>query len=58
MIYVTAIPHSKVTEMQRTTFVCRSCNQTRSYMLAAAMAAVYAAASGHAAIDSAAAGLI
>ncbi len=44
MIYVTAIPHQKAPWMQRTTFVCRACNQTRAYMLSAAMAETYATA--------------
>jgi hypothetical protein len=44
MIYVTAIPHPTATQMQRTTFVCSPCNQTRAYMLSAAMADAYAAA--------------
>jgi hypothetical protein len=43
MIYVTAIPHPTAPQMQRTTFVCFPCNQTRAYMLSAAMADVYAA---------------
>lgn len=40
MVYVTAIPHRG---MQRTTFVCYTCKQTRSYILSAAMAEGYAA---------------
>ncbi len=43
MIYVTAMPHRTAPQMLRTTFVCYSCNQTRTYMLSAAMAAAYAA---------------
>jgi hypothetical protein len=49
MLYVTAMPHPKTPQMQRTTFVCRGCNQTRTYMLSAEMADAYAAASAHAA---------
>ena len=41
MAYVTAVPHPKAPQMQRTTFVCYPCNQTRSYMLSAAMAHAY-----------------
>jgi hypothetical protein len=44
MIYVTAIPHPIATQMQRTTFVCFPCNQTRAYMLSVATADTYAAA--------------
>ena len=40
MVYVTSIPQH---EMQRTTFVCYTCRQTRSYVLSAAMAEAYAA---------------
>jgi hypothetical protein len=40
MVYFTSIPHRG---MQRTTFVCYTCRQTRSYMLSAAMADDYAA---------------
>jgi len=58
MSYVTAMPHPNAPQMRRTTFVCRGCNQTRSYMLAAAMAAVYAAASAHNVIESTAPGVI
>ncbi len=42
MIYVTALPHPKAPQMQRTTFVCQVCNQTRSYTLSTEMAAAYA----------------
>jgi hypothetical protein len=42
MIYVTSLPHPRSPQMQRTTFVCYACNQTRSYTLSAAMAAAYA----------------
>ena len=38
MRYVTAMPHPKAPEMQRTTFVCYSCNQTRTYVLSSAIA--------------------
>jgi RNase P subunit RPR2 len=48
MLYVTAMPHPTARQMQRTTFVCRSCNQTRNYMLSAEMADAYASASAHA----------
>jgi hypothetical protein len=43
MIYVTAVPHPKAPQMQRTTFVCYPRNQTRSYMLSAEMAHAYGA---------------
>jgi hypothetical protein len=39
MIYVTSIPRHS---MQRATFVCYVCKQTRSYMLSAAMVEAYA----------------
>jgi hypothetical protein len=42
MIHVTAIPHQRNPMMLRHTFICRTCNQTRSYMLPAEIA--YAAA--------------
>ena len=42
MMYVTHLPHAQAPQMQRTTFVCYSCNRTRSYMLSAEMAAAYA----------------
>jgi hypothetical protein len=45
MIYVTTMPHPMAPEMQRTTFVCYGCNQTRSYSLSPAMAEAYAVAS-------------
>jgi RNase P subunit RPR2 len=45
MRYITAMPHPNAPQMQRTTFVCCSCNKTRKYMLSAAMANAYAAAS-------------
>jgi hypothetical protein len=44
MIYVTATPHPTNTQMRRTTFVCYPRNQTRVYMLSAATADTYAAA--------------
>jgi hypothetical protein len=44
MIYVTAMPHKTAPQMQQTTFVCYSCNQTKTYMLSTAMAEAYAAA--------------
>jgi hypothetical protein len=45
MIYVTSLPHPRAPEnMRRTTFVCRACNQTRSYSLSIAMAEAYATA--------------
>jgi hypothetical protein len=51
MIYITSLPHPRAPEiMQRTTFVCYACNQTRSYSLSAAMAQAYAAASAPMAI--------
>ena len=43
LIYVTSVPHPKSPAMQRTTFVCYSCNRTWSYALAPAMAEAYAA---------------
>jgi hypothetical protein len=33
MVHVAVTPHPVVTHMQRTTFVCYTCNQTRTYML-------------------------
>lgn len=33
MVYVAVTPHPVVPHMQRTTFVCYACNQTRTYML-------------------------
>ena len=33
MTFVTVTPHPVVPDMQRTTFVCYVCNQTRTYML-------------------------
>jgi len=42
MTYVTALPHPKAPSMRRTTFVCRTCNRTWSYMLSAEVAAGYA----------------
>ena len=45
MIYVTAMPHPTARQMRRTTFVCYTCRQTRSYMLSLLMADAYAAAS-------------
>ena len=44
MIYVTAIPHPTAIQMQRTVFLCQPCNQTRAYMLSAAIADAYVAA--------------
>ena len=41
MIFVTTLPHPKAPEMQRTTFVCYGCKQTRSYSLSPAMAQAY-----------------
>jgi transcription elongation factor Elf1 len=42
MVYVIAIPHPDAPQMQRTTFMCRTCNQTKTYMLSIAMANAYA----------------
>jgi transposase-like protein len=42
MTYVAAVPHRAGPHMRRTTFVCYTCNQTRSYMLPAEMADSYA----------------
>lgn len=44
MIYVTAMRHPAAHNMQRTTFVCFTCNQTRTYMLPVAMAGDYVSA--------------
>jgi transposase-like protein len=41
MIFVTSLPHPRSPQMQRTTFVCYNCNQTRSYSLSTAMAKAY-----------------
>jgi hypothetical protein len=38
MVYVTAMPHPTVRHMRKTTFVCYTCHQTRSYMLSSLMA--------------------
>jgi hypothetical protein len=46
MAYVTSLPHPTSQQMRRTTFVCRTCRQTRNYMLTALMADAYAAVSG------------
>jgi hypothetical protein len=46
MVYVTALPHATVPQMRRTTFVCYTCYQTRTYMLSSLMADAYAAACG------------
>jgi hypothetical protein len=35
MIHVAVTPHPMVPNMQRNTFVCYGCNQTRTYMLPA-----------------------
>jgi hypothetical protein len=43
MIHVAVTPHPMVPAMQRNTFVCYGCNQTRTYMLPAAAAAEIAA---------------
>jgi transposase-like protein len=42
MTHVTVTPHPKAPEMLRNTFVCYSCNQTRTYVLPADAAAVTA----------------
>ena len=44
--YVIAMPHQTARHMRRTTFVCYTCHQTRSYVLSSRMADAYAAASG------------
>lgn len=36
MVHVAVTPHPVVPSMQRNTFVCYACNQTRTYMLPAA----------------------
>ena len=38
MVHVAVTPHPIVPGMQRNTFVCYACNQTRTYMLPAAPA--------------------
>jgi hypothetical protein len=45
MVYATAMPHPTARQMRRTTFVCYTCHQTRTYMLSTLMADAYAAAS-------------
>ena len=35
MTHVAVTPHPVVPRMQRTTFICYGCNQTRTYMLPA-----------------------
>jgi transposase-like protein len=42
MIYVTAVPHPRASEMRQTTFVCYPCNRTFNYVLSSEMAAGYA----------------
>ena len=42
MTHVPVTPHPLVPGMQRNTFVCHSCNQTRTYMLPATAAAAAA----------------
>ncbi len=42
MIYITHLPHRLAPQMQQTTFVCYTCNQTRSYALSMEMAVAYA----------------
>jgi hypothetical protein len=39
MVHVAVTPHPMVPTMQRTTFVCYRCNQTRTYMLPVPMVA-------------------
>jgi hypothetical protein len=46
MVYVTAMPHPTARTMRRTTFVCYTCRETRTYMLSSFMADAYAAVSG------------
>ena len=41
MIFVTTLPHPRSPQMQKTTFVCYGCNQTRSYSLSLTMAQAY-----------------
>jgi hypothetical protein len=36
MTHVAVTPHPVVSHMQRNTFICYGCNQTRTYMLPAA----------------------
>jgi transposase-like protein len=42
MIYVTAVPHPKGSDMLQTIFVCYPCNRTWNYALSPEMAASYA----------------
>ncbi len=44
MTHVAVTPHPVVTHMQRNTFVCYGCNQTRTYMLPVPDAGAVAAA--------------
>jgi len=44
MTHVAVTPHPVVPNMQRNTFVCYGCNQTRTYMLPAAGGGAVAAA--------------
>jgi hypothetical protein len=46
MIYVASLPHPKSPTMRKTTFVCYTCNQTRSYALSEEMASAYVASHG------------
>jgi hypothetical protein len=42
MVYVTAVPHKAAPDMRRAIFLCAPCNQTKTYMLSAAVAEAYA----------------
>jgi hypothetical protein len=44
MTHVAVTPHPVVPQMQRNTFVCYGCNQTRTYMLPALETAAAASA--------------
>ena len=46
MIFVAALPHPQWPTMQKTTFVCYGCNQTRNYALGPEMAKAYATSHG------------
>jgi hypothetical protein len=54
MRYVTAVSHPNAPDMQRTTFVCYTCNQTRTYMLSTVMAGAHASAYNPAGAETAA----
>jgi uncharacterized protein YbaR (Trm112 family) len=43
LLYVTSLPHPQSRSMRKTTFVCRECQRTWTYPLAAEIAEQYAA---------------